>query len=237
MLGEKLWDFDVEKEKIYRYYHMNSQNQREFKSVQIKSIKGKKREWEKYPYDTLEDVDISGEFEELLFKRRTRRVLTDTVIDDRLISKFLKLSFGKSDLNEGYSTYPSPGALFPTMIYMTINTEKYRNKLLRYNPYNHGIEYVENIDSKLMKEVIISDELKEFPVVFYLATDYELLNDKYGELSYRLVCQETGHIAQNISLVAEYLKLNSVCLGGYYEYAMQGKAFEDKDLLYVIVVG
>lgn len=237
MLNEKLWKFNVENDKIYRHYHMNSQNQREFKSVQIKSIKGKKREWEKFPFEILEDVPIIGEFEELLFRRRTRREVSNIEINDQVISKFLKLSFGKSEVEEGFSTYPSPGALFPTMIYMTIQNEKYRNKLLRYNPYKHAVEYVETIDSKKMTDVIISDDLKEFPIVFYLATDYELLNDKYGELSYRLVCQETGHMAQNISLTAEYLGLNSVCLGGYYEYAIQGKAFENKDLLYVIVVG
>lgn len=44
-----------------------------------------------------------------------------------------------------------------------------------------------------------------------------MIQPKYGTLTYRLLNQEVGHIAQNLSLQAEAMGLNSTIYGGFYE--------------------
>ena len=63
---------------------------------------------------------------------------------------------------------------------------------------------------------------------------------KYGERGYRFVLQESGHIAQNLSLASAALGLAAACVGGFFDDAMNlliGVDGEREVALYAILIG
>lgn len=232
---KSMWSTDVDRSILRKLFHNNSTSKRDLTSVQIKKVL-KNRQWENRNGIELKTYEPETELEKLLHSRRSRRKSTGKKLTIVEISKILQFSAGITDSENGYLSYPSPGALYPCTLFLSLDLPDFKNVIHRYNPYQHKLEeYCENIDRAVDKS-IIDDELRKFPMKVYFASDYQLLEDKYGELSYRLLNQEIGHIAQSISLYAEELGINTTCIGGFYENEFQ-KNVPDYDLLYVMVVG
>ena len=162
--------------------------------------------------------------------------MSENSIDVVFIAKLLKFCAGITDHDNNLFSYPSPGALYPCTLFISINTPEY-DYVYRYNPYMHTLEEYKLDQSKIINNVILDEDLKKFPLKLYFTSDYQLLEEKYGELSYRLLCQEIGHIAQNISLYCEHKKFNSVCIGGFVESVFKSVVDERYDLHYVMAVG
>ncbi|EOV9527414.1 SagB family peptide dehydrogenase [Bacillus cytotoxicus] len=229
------WDTDFDRSSLRKYFHKHSISRRNYTSVQIKKVKGSKK-WDKYEGIALQKYSSKVQIEEILKRRRTRRVRSEVNITKEILSKLLLFSVGITDSENNYFAYPSPGALYPCTLFLTINLPDFKDDIYRYNPYKHMLEKYSLNTGHYLDEVVIDNQLAKFPLKIFFTSDYQLLEDKYGELSYRLLNQEIGHMAQNISLYAEYLGLNTTCIGGFYEEEFK-KYIKEYDLLYVMVVG
>lgn len=197
------------------------------------------RTWEQLDAIPLQEPEAKTYFEKLLVSRRTKRDVSENRINNEFISKLLKFCVGVTGSTEdGYQlfSYPSPGATYATTVFISIN-EGQHNYIYRYNAYDHSLErYTEDSNHKI-SEVIYDEKLKVFPIKMFLASDYQLIEKKYGEMAYRLLCLEMGHMAQNISLYSLEKGYHSVCVGGYNELLFKEMIGEEYDLHYVVVVG
>ena len=73
-----------------------------------------------------------------------------------------------------------------------------------------------------------------------LTARFERGEARYGERAYRFALSETGHVAQNILLVAEALDLGAVPLGGFCEDELGrhlGLDSRRESPLYVVMLG
>ena len=70
-----------------------------------------------------------------------------------------------------------------------------------------------------------------------LSCDMSGISGKYTDISYKLVQQEAGHIGQNIQLVANYLGLESVPLGGFYDIELSKILGDNQTTLYAFLLG
>ncbi len=209
-----------------------------YHSIRIKPVRNE-REWELLDAIPLEQPKAKTPLEKLLVSRRTIREVSGNKVDDNFISNLLKFCVGISGSTEdGYQlfSYPSPGATYATTVFISIKQEQHKY-VYRYNPYKHALEkYVEDPDHSIGK-VIDDGKLADFPIKLFLVSDYQLIEEKYGEIAYRLLCLEMGHMAQNISLFSFDNEYNSVCVGGYNELRFKEIIGKQYDLHYAIVVG
>jgi|GEM_PF-2773856 len=230
-----LWDTEVDRSVLRKKFHSKTVSRRDYTSVQIKKVKNQ-RKWEAKSGIHLPKRDAKNDIERLLVSRRTRRVPSNREINLQDISDLLQFAAGITDEKNQYFSYPSPGALYPCTLFLSINLAGFKEKIYRYNPYKHQLEEYIDASMKRIELIVIDEGLRKFPIKIFFASDYQLLEDKYGELSYRLLNQEIGHIAQNISLYSEYLGINTTCIGGFYEEQFK-QYIPNFDLLYVMVVG
>ncbi|NGZ75301.1 SagB family peptide dehydrogenase [Saccharibacillus alkalitolerans] len=233
--GTLWWETEPDRSALRRYFHERSVSRKNYTSVQIKKVKAVKR-WDRKEGLALRRFEPQTELEELLLRRRTRRFRSAAEPDAELLARLLQFAVGVTDERSGYFAYPSPGALYPCTLFLSVDLPELRGNVYRYNPYLHVLELYAPGRADPLEAAIIDRELAAFPIKLFFASDYQLLEEKYGELSYRLLNQEIGHMAQNLSLCAEDLALNTVCIGGFYEEEFK-RAVPDYDLLYVMVVG
>ncbi|MGQ8872592.1 SagB family peptide dehydrogenase [Paenibacillus sp. TSA_86.1] len=232
---EYLWDLESDRSLLRKLYHGNANSMEEFSSVNLKKLRNKKK-WEIKNGIDLPVYRPETEFEKLLYSRRTRRFPSHEKLDLNFISKLLKFGAGITQQDENLFSYPSPGALYPCTLFISIDSPEYEY-IYRYNPYKHSLEEYRLDSAHSINQVVLDKDLKKFPMKIFFASDYQLIEEKYGDISYRLVCQETGHIAQNLSLFCEYMNFNSVCIGGFVEHYFKKIVSEKYDLHYVMVVG
>ncbi|MCQ9205732.1 MAG: SagB/ThcOx family dehydrogenase [Omnitrophica bacterium] len=107
---------------------------------------------------------------------------------------------------------PSAGALYPTVIYLVINTvEGLRRGLYHYSVKDHALYFLKEGDfiEKLASYVNAPSMIKESSVVFIMSTIFYRTKWKYGERGYRYVLLDTGHVGGNLTLMARALGLGS----------------------------
>ena len=242
---------------IADFYHANSNldvsNMQSFARridvyAKIKNLEGSLPE-DKFPYSQKikllpQKFIFPINFSKLLFRRRSRRVFSEKLISLKDISRLLQLSYGKVKTGENYlSTVPSAGAIYPLHIYiLSLNTELEKGIYHYYfmNDWMDKIKTDSNLSQKT-QELIYGGNLEGTPSLYLCITaDFEELIAKYGERGYRFALIESGHLAQNIMLVAESMNLNMVALGGYYDKALAkliDANYQNEKVLYVMAVG
>lgn len=143
-----------------------------------------------------------------------------------------------------YRNVPSGGGLFPLEIYPIILAGECDAGIYHYRPDKNGVEllqkghYYENITDIITAEPIVN--LARACVVIFISGLFERSMIKYGERGYRFILQETGFVAQNISLVCEALGLGACMIGGYLDNAVNDLLGLDglfETVLNVIVIG
>ncbi|MEN2466997.1 nitroreductase family protein [Ornithinibacillus sp. FSL M8-0202] len=236
--NDLLWDLTGNRSTLRKLYHNNAMMSEHYHSNRIKPVTDP-REWEILDAIPMEEPEAETNFEKLLMSRRTIREVSGKKVDNNFISRLLRFSVGITGSTEkGYQlfSYPSPGATYATTVFLSINLEKY-NYVYRYNAYDHSLEkYLEDPDYHIA-EIIYDKKLAAFPIKLFFASDYQLIEKMYGEIAYRLLCLEMGHMAQNILLYSQERGYHSACIGGYNELQFKEMIGEQYDLHYVVVVG
>lgn len=145
-----------------------------------------------------------------------------------------------------YRAYPSPGALYPVEIYpLVTDCEGLDEGVYYYLPEEHALRLLRAEDGSLPARV--ADLFAVEPIradsanlVVVLTASFRRVIRKYGDRGYRYALQESGHLAQNLQLVAEALGLNSAPIGGFYDDAVNDFLHVDgvnEAAVYVITVG
>lgn len=118
-------------------------------------------------------------------------------------------------------TSPSGGALYPLdLFWINECVTDLPKGVYHFNPFRHNLEVVAQADfGAQIREALIQTEMSR-DKVGYLAISASFWRSrfKYGLRGCRFAMIETGHVAQNILLAAEGLKIMAACLGGYYDF-------------------
>lgn len=152
--------------------------------------------------------------------------------------------------------YPSGGTRYPlrTLLYCHDVAGLARGTYL-YDPVGHALDQLSarDICADLMRMAPATDprvvfppkaggnlRVDDCPLWIFTVADLTFQRLHYGLRSYRLVLQESGHLAQNLALVATWLGKSSVGLGGFYDDTVNEALALDgvnSSVVYVHLVG
>lgn len=177
--------------------------------------------------ESADALDVLGE-------RRSLRRYADDPLSLRALSALLLHGCGVSDIasdeagnEKPLRTYPSAGGLYPVELYpVVLNVEGVDTGLYYYSVAEHGLRRLRADEEGFVDEfedaLVTSDQLDltEAPVVFVLTGAFWRSKSKYGPRGYRYVLQESGHLAQNLLLVAEALDLGGVPAAAFHDHEM-----------------
>lgn len=142
--------------------------------------------------------------------------------------------------------YPSAGALYPVETYVLARrcdgladgvyyypTEQAGLRPLRVDPSGFDIA---------IRTVLVGDDhpAADAPVIIVLTGAFWRAMTKYGSRGYRYVLQESGHLAQNLQLVAGGLDLDVLPVGGFFDDRVNdliGVDGVDEAAVYLLAVG
>jgi SagB-type dehydrogenase family enzyme len=145
----------------------------------------------------------------------------------------------------GARAYPSGGGLYPVEVLVRpILVDGLEPIYYRYQVLAHRL-----VDSSRIREaaasaidrMLVDNRIAGASLAVLLWVDWTRPSlGKYGEKSYRLALLETGHIAQNLLLIAAARHLAGVPLCGFDDQALAaeaGLAYPEQAVLYVVVLG
>jgi len=159
-------------------------------------------------------------------KRESKRDFNKLNISVDEISTLLYYSAGiindPKDWNQSRRAYPSAGARYPLEVYAVIlRADSFKPGLYHYNVKSHALELL--VETNLSNEVagITGQEwAADTSIVFIITALTGRSTVKYGDRAYRYCLIETGHLAQNIYMVAAVLKLKCCAVGGFVDKAV-----------------
>ncbi|QZT35891.1 SagB family peptide dehydrogenase [Halosquirtibacter xylanolyticus] len=191
-----------------------------------------------YPNTTRIDLNdykntpLKKDLISVLNQRRSVRQYNDTYkISLSEITTLLYNSYGVSnqqklnnvgrDAHMGLRNVPSGGGLFPLEAYLVIQNAHIPSGLYHYRSDINQLECLKEGDFKQDLANIIQAEpyvqIKDASMVVLLTGVVERSIIKYGERGYRFMLQESGEVAQTLSILGEALDLGSCILGGYLD--------------------
>lgn len=229
------WNFERDYMNFIKFIHNNSVIFNEYKTMNLSPITSS-RKWEELEQITLSSFSPNTDFEKILVQRRSIRIPTAQNLNLQFFSKLLQFTCGVSDKRKGFFTYPSPGGTYATTIFLYSEFID-KEVLFRYNPGNHSLEKFAVVTKEQIFSIVNDKELSNFKNVIFLASDYDLIAERYKFATYRLLCQENGHIAQNILLYLTQNSVNGIPIGGFLDTDFKKYVSNDLDLYYAIVMG
>jgi SagB-type dehydrogenase family enzyme len=197
----------------------------------------------------LENNLILGDFKIALTNRCSQREFDpkkELTLEE--LSSLLFYSVGikpsiDADPNAARRFYPSGGARYPLEVYLGIQRVKgVTPGIYHYNIKNHILEAL-TVDPKYLdslKEGLYSPWAQEAAVFYIITAVWNRTFIKYGDLGYRLILFEAGHLTQNLSLLAASLDIGCCNLAGFHNIRLDELLDiinEDEDSLYMTVLG
>lgn len=195
----------------------------------------------KIPLPEAEPLPVS--LDSLILKRRTVRAFTDQAVMLEKVAAQLTLSYRIIKSEAPKRAVPSGGALYPLEIYISsLNIDGISQGLYHYHPAFHALERLSDepplpsLQHSIIPETLPTGAAYIFCICGILPRN----RFKYGELGYRLMLLEAGHLAQNILLVAEAQGLGGLPVCGFYDDRMHDYLEVDgidEVCLYLLVIG
>lgn len=141
-------------------------------------------------------------------------------------------------------TYPSAGALYPVEVYLHISgIDDLEDGTYYYRTRNHTLECVDGLGPDGPSDVFGDADSFDYEtpeIVVFLTSAFWRSYAKYGPRAYRYVLQESGHLCQNLQLVATALGLGAIPRAGYLDSAVNDALGIDgvnEAVVYALVVG
>lgn len=179
----------------------------------------------------------------LIRERRTVRAFTNQAVMLEKTAVQLALSYQMIKSEMPKRPVPSGGGLYPLELYIaSLNIEGIDQGLYHYHPAHHALEMLSN------EPPLPSLEHSFMPGSLPAGAAYVLCicgilprnRFKYGEVGYRLMLLEAGHLAQNVLLVAEAQGLGALPFCGFYDDRMHDYLQVDgidEVCLYLLIIG
>ena len=188
--------------------------------------------------------DEGVQLEDVIRARRSRATFGNVPMCLAHLSTLLALGAGVTQADEvSRRAAPSAGALYAIEVYPWVfAVEGIGSGLYHYAPLPHLLEFVRPLDGwqDLWPLLDRGCEGATPAVAFVLTARLPRVQTKYGERGYRFALLESGHIAQNILLMATALGLNSLPAGGFFDAGLTHLLGIDGDEecgVYVILAG
>jgi SagB-type dehydrogenase family enzyme len=161
------------------------------------------------------------------------------------LSRLLWASQGITRVNRGseFRSAPSAGALYPVETYLAVHdVESIPSGLYHYAVKTHELEQLNAGDFRLQAAQAALDQDMAYSAnaVFFWTAVFERAKWKYRQRAYRYVYLDAGHLAQNLALAAEGLRLGSCQIAALYDDEANGLLELDgisESVLYMSVVG
>lgn len=227
-----------------------------YKKSKVSNTKDNPGSWAKIHFKTYPRLDkinfdnikssitpLSKIFE----KRRSIRKFLDLSISKKELFSLLFFSSGITYLDENldYSKrpYPSAGARYPLEVYpIILNCEGFKKGLYHYNVKENLLELLleKNLSRWLIKNTGGEEWIANAAVVFVITGVLDRVRIKYGDRGYRLILIESGHLSQNMLLLATELGLGSCPLAGFIDNEVNKLLdinLQKEAALYMIAIG
>jgi SagB-type dehydrogenase family enzyme len=156
-------------------------------------------------------------FEQNLLRRRSVRAFAPAILPLAVVSQLLWAAQGITS-DEGLSTAPSAGALYPLELYLAAgNVAGVAAGVYRYSPGSHELRshLGGDLRGKLADAALGQSFVADGAAVLIIAAVYSRTAAKYGSRANRYVHMEAGHAAQNVYLQAQFLRLGTVLVGAF----------------------
>ena len=209
-------------------------------------------------YPGYERIDLPAPERELgidlgasLSRRRSQRVYDGAPISLQELSTLLGTGLGISGTLHSDATqnpvraYPSGGGLYPVEIYVAVinGDSELDEGLYYYVAEEHALRILDEDVTDVIDDAFIPPEQmdpKESAICLLFTGAFWRTYTKYGPRGYRFVLQESGHIGQNVQLVADALGYGSVPIAAVQERQIEemlGINGVDEALIYSMFVG
>lgn len=182
--------------------------------------------------------------EKAIANRRSIRDFQDRSLGLQQISQLLWAGQGITGQSGEKRAAPSAGATYPMDLFLVVGTnsvEKINEGVYHYQPSAHQLKRIKasDIRKKLTSAALNQQWVNQAPVSVIVAADYERTTQKYRHHGKRYVHMEAGHIAENIYLQCESLKLGTVVVGAFDAQKVQSLMGIEKKRkpLYILPVG
>ncbi len=123
-----------------------------------------------------------------------------------------------SDVAQDLRAWPSGGAMYPIETYLfALQAGELERGLYHYQVESHALAHLgPSPKDERLHRIVYADGLWENAAgLIVLTALFERTQKKYGERGYRFVFLDAGHLAQNILLACEDLRLAAIPLGGF----------------------
>jgi SagB-type dehydrogenase family enzyme len=161
------------------------------------------------------DGDVS--VEHALQMRRSVRSYKNDPLNISDISQILWSAQGITS-PRGFRTAPSAGALYPLELYVIAgDIISLPPAIYKYKPHGHLLLKIVSGDrrSELSRAALRQSSIRKAPAVLLFCAVYERTTGKYSQRGIRYAHMEVGHAAQNASLQAIALGLNTAVIGAF----------------------
>ena len=150
--------------------------------------------------------------------RKSTRSFTDKAINFETLSKLLYFSY--CFYESGHGSVPSAGGNYPIkLILMVNNVDGLASGLYEYEHRNGSLIPLNLNNLEILYENMTQSLSLCVNAAFsiHFIGSCELMCYKYQDRGYRFMNIECGHIAQNLLLVSEVLRIGAVCSGGFMD--------------------
>ena len=203
-----------------------------------------------------EPDELDARLTEVLSNRRSRRRYASIGVTASQLSTLLGHACGTNGewsllpdepaARKPLRTYPSAGGLYPVEVYVAVPkaTESLDTGLYYYVPEEHGLRKLDEDDEDVTSAIdaTLNDDgvAEQLSALVFLTGSFWRSKMKYGPRGYRFALQESGHVCQNLLLVAEAMGLGVVPISSYRDAAVDdflGVDGVDESVIYGIAVG
>lgn len=141
-------------------------------------------------------------------------------------------------------TYPSAGALYPVEVYLhATGIGGLTDGTYYYRASEHALQYIDGLGPDNSSDAFGDADSFDYEtpeLVVFLTSAFWRSYAKYGPRAYRYVLQESGHLGQNLHLVATGLGLGAIPRAGYLDSEVNDALSIDgvnEAVVYALVVG
>jgi SagB-type dehydrogenase family enzyme len=139
---------------------------------------------------------------------------------------------------------PSAGALYPLEAYLVAFQVNHLSKgVYHYNSRRHELILISetpDVETTLGQATGLTEEMHSASAVIVITAMFRRCLFKYGDRGYRFILIETGHVAQNVLLVASSLRIGTLPVGGFIDDEVNNLLEingVDEAALYAVVLG
>ncbi len=197
----------------------------------------------------LSDTIVQSQVDSTLTLRRSTRRFARSPLTLSELSHLLHFSAGVMSFKSAYTVkedhrpYPSAGAKYPLELYVIVfrQTEGLDCGIYHYDPRDHQLIEIDKNNHKDEVMSSVGDRwIAECGVLVVISAVFSRTMVKYGDRGYRYILIETGHLAQNLCVVAGAMNVGICAIGGYIDQsinALIGIDGTSEAALYLLAVG